>query len=121
LICVYFTLLANSTLLRHAMWCWAIGREKICTMLHVQQCCFGKVPLGTATNFSQICSRGASKQIAVLMINLSVATNLNHVLPYFIKVLVQDGIHFIRYFPNHPTRLVLLKVRSEVFLCYWPS
>jgi hypothetical protein len=45
---------------------------------------------------------------------------LNHVLPYFIEVLVQDGVYFIKDFPSHPIS-ALLKVRSEQFLCYWPS
>jgi hypothetical protein len=40
---------------------------------------------------------------------------LNHILPYFIQVLVQDGVYFIRDFPNHPMS-ALLKVRSEKFL-----
>jgi hypothetical protein len=34
---------------------------------------------------------------------------LNHVLPYFIEVLVQDGVYFVKDFPNHPV-LQLLKV-----------
>ncbi len=40
---------------------------------------------------------------------------LNHILPYFIEVLVQDGVYFVRDFPNHPMSQ-LLKVRSEQFL-----
>jgi hypothetical protein len=35
---------------------------------------------------------------------------LNHILPYFIEVLVQDGIYFTRDFPAHPMSM-LLKVR----------
>lgn len=36
---------------------------------------------------------------------------LNHVLPYFVEVLVQDGAYFTREFPNHPTSQ-LLKVSN---------
>jgi hypothetical protein len=39
---------------------------------------------------------------------------LNHILPYFFEVLVQDGVYFVRDFPNHPMS-ALLKVRSEKF------
>jgi hypothetical protein len=35
---------------------------------------------------------------------------LNHVLPYFTEVLIQDGIYFVKDFPNHPISQ-LLKVR----------
>jgi hypothetical protein len=28
-------------------------------------------------------------------------TFLNHLIPYFVEVLVQDGIYFIKDFPNH--------------------
>jgi hypothetical protein len=32
---------------------------------------------------------------------------LHEVLPYFVEVLVQDGVFFIRDFPNHPVSLWL--------------
>jgi hypothetical protein len=36
---------------------------------------------------------------------------LNHVIPYFIEVILQDGIYFVKDFPNHPFSS-FLKVRS---------
>jgi hypothetical protein len=35
---------------------------------------------------------------------------LNYLLPYFVEVLVQDGVYFIRDFPDHPMAQYL-KVR----------
>jgi hypothetical protein len=32
---------------------------------------------------------------------------LHHILPYFVEVLVQDGVFFIKDFPNHPVSLYL--------------
>ena len=33
---------------------------------------------------------------------------LNHIIPYFITVLVQDGIYFAPQFPDHPTSILLI-------------
>jgi hypothetical protein len=35
---------------------------------------------------------------------------LHHILPYFVEVLVQDGIYFVKEFPTHPMS-TMLKVR----------
>ena len=38
---------------------------------------------------------------------------LNHILPYFVEVLIQDGVFFIKEFPEHSlTRL--LRVREQL-------
>jgi hypothetical protein len=34
-------------------------------------------------------------------------TFLNHLIPYFVEVLVQDGIYLIKDFPNHPVSHML--------------
>jgi hypothetical protein len=33
---------------------------------------------------------------------------LNHIIPYFITVMVQDGIYFTPKFPDHPTSILLI-------------
>ena len=38
---------------------------------------------------------------------------LHELIPYFLEVAVQDGIYFVRDFPNHPFTQ-LLKVRSNL-------
>jgi hypothetical protein len=43
---------------------------------------------------------------------------LQELIPYFLEVAVQDGIYFVRDFPNHPFSQ-LLKVRSN--LLYYSS
>ena len=46
---------------------------------------------------------------------------LHDLIPYFIEVVVQDGIYFVKDFPNHPFSQVL-KVRTKVLeSCYVPS
>jgi hypothetical protein len=45
-------------------------------------------------------SRGGDKSVCCDSI-------LNHVLPYFIEVLVQDGVYFVRDFPTHPMSALL--------------
>jgi hypothetical protein len=40
---------------------------------------------------------------------------LHQLLPYFVEVLVQDGIYFIRDFPNHPMSQLL-----KVSFLLWP-
>ena len=48
---------------------------------------------------------------------------LNELIPYFLEVVVQDGIYFVKDFPNHPFSQ-LLKVRSNTVLsvsCFVPS
>jgi hypothetical protein len=39
---------------------------------------------------------------------------LYHILPWFVEVLVQDGIYFTRDFPNHPMSRYL---RVSFYLC----
>ena len=39
---------------------------------------------------------------------------LNHIIPYLVEVLVQDGIYFTKQFPKHPMS-ILLMVRT---VCY---
>jgi hypothetical protein len=43
---------------------------------------------------------------------------LNEILPFFVEVLVQDGIYLIRDFPNHPVSQ-LLKVSFSLWLSLW--
>jgi hypothetical protein len=43
---------------------------------------------------------------------------LNEILPFFVVVLVQDGIYLIRDFPNHPVSQ-LLKVSFSLCLSLW--
>ena len=43
---------------------------------------------------------------------------LNEILPYFVEVLVQDGVYFILEFPLHPLSQ-LLKVRLGSVLKYY--
>jgi hypothetical protein len=39
---------------------------------------------------------------------------LNHILPYFVEVLVQDGIYFIVDFPHHPVSQML---KVSFYMC----
>ena len=39
---------------------------------------------------------------------------LYHIIPYFVRVVVQDGVYFINEFPNHPLSHYL-KVRHEIY------
>jgi hypothetical protein len=41
---------------------------------------------------------------------------LNHIIPYMITVLVQDGIYFTREFPDHETS-ILLSVSTMTYMC----
>jgi hypothetical protein len=41
---------------------------------------------------------------------------LNYLLPYFVEVLVQDGIYFVKDFPNHPMSQYL-KVSKSYTSC----
>ena len=44
---------------------------------------------------------------------------LNHIVPYFVRILVQDGVFFIKEFPNHPL-VHMLKV-STTTTNYWAA
>jgi hypothetical protein len=39
---------------------------------------------------------------------------LNYLLPYFVEVLVQDGVYFVKDFPDHPMSQYLKVSRSYV-------
>jgi hypothetical protein len=41
---------------------------------------------------------------------------LNHLIPYFVEVLVQDGVYFIKEFPNHEVSHLLKVSVLYVFL-----
>lgn len=41
---------------------------------------------------------------------------LNHIIPYFITVMVQDGIYVVPEFPDHPTSILLIVSN----MCYVP-
>ena len=43
-------------------------------------------------------------------------TFLNNIIPYFVEVLVQDGIYFVKDFPKHPMSLLLKVSIYSVFL-----
>ena len=45
---------------------------------------------------------------------------LNHVLPYFIEVLIQDGIYFVKDFLNHPvSQLLKVSLKNSTIPTYY--
>jgi hypothetical protein len=87
---------------RRFVLCYTLNDATLAQYCLVLRCHFGTVLIGTARSFSQICSHGANKQVAKVVINL----------PYFVEVLVQDGAYFVKDVPDHPI-LQLLKVRRQ--------